>query len=370
MTDFQNERARLADLEALLRQKKHDEAIALGTELIEQYPDSFLIRLQLARALKESSSLLRAESVLSVMESRYGDNITFLIERGDLLRRLVRLSDAEKDYQKILFLDPFNSKAKAALDEIQSERKNQSEVAFEVVDYRRAEFKDDQTVPELILKTDEEPEPVAYEPVIDLDAEPDSDPFFNPVDRAAEPDSFDEDKGAAPYFNEEPQVELEERVETENFELEASHPPISTYVDNGVSDNWIQVDIAASGQDTDPQPEIEGQPMQISDLEEDGSFEDEDPPVLESEMESESSDLSSQNHEMGFVTESAAKLYAQQGLYTEALAIYERLGQISYPEKYSHQVDKIKHKISAERQLVYFKKLLTHMTADRGSYFV
>lgn len=285
MTDFQNERARVAELETLLRQGKVEESVALGSELIEEYPDSFLIRLHLARALKENGALLRAETVLSALDNRYGDNITFLIERGDLRRRLGRPDEAIQDYQKILFLDPFNNKVKSILEEIESERKTQQNTAFEeVVDYRSPAFRDDQTVPEMVLKPEAEEEIISYEPVIDLDAEPENESFFHPVSS----------------------LEEEEEQEADSFQM------------------------------------------------------DEEPPQ----------ETSVAGHEMGFVTESAARLYAQQGLYKEALSIYEQLNQMSEDEKYLRQIDTLKSRIASERQLEYFKKFLSHFTSDRGSYFV
>jgi tetratricopeptide (TPR) repeat protein len=348
--------------------------VALGTELIEQYPDSFLIRLQLARALKEGQALLRAETVLSFMSARYGDNITFLIERGDVLRRLGRLGDAEADFQKILFLDPFNTKARAALEEIQAEQKTQGDVAFEVVDYSRAEFKDDQTVPELFLKTDKVPEPVAYEPVIDLDAEPENDSFFNPVDRPPEEDVADEESALIPRIEDEPQVELDEEPLMDAFGSVEADLDFSSAQDQP-HDRWIQVDIAAAPQEPPPSDFRESEPPSepvfdsFQDMESKKEPQAEPEPELFSEPKPEPVGTS-MNHEMGFVTESAARLYAQQGLYVEALAIYERLGQVSNPEKYHPQMARIKGKISAERQLAYFKKMLTQFTTDRGSYFV
>ncbi len=309
----------MSELEALLRQGKLEEAVALGTELVEEYPDSFLIRLQLARALKENNGLLRAESVLSALDSRYGDNITFLMERGDLLRRLGRLDEAEQDYEKILFLDPFNSKVKRALEEIQADRKQGNSVAFEVVDYSSDEFRDDQTVPELIMKTEPEAEFVSYEPVLDLDAEPENEQFFNPV-------SYDPPDDREPSFS--------ELAGAEEWHAPYVDEPAETVSDKRSDDDWIQVDIA-------PPPETAA-----------------------------ALDSLSVGHESGFVTESAARLYAQQGLYREALSIYERLGQMSSADKYRDQRKIIKGKIAAERQLDYFKKMLTHFTGDRGSYFV
>jgi len=297
VTDFHNERTRLSELEALVRQGKLEEAVALGLELVEDYPDSFMIRLHLARALKESNALLRAESILSVLDSRYGDNITFLIERGDLLRRLGRLGEAQKDYEKILFLDPFNNKVKRALEEVQAEVAEHKDVAYEVVDYSSEAFRDDQTVPELILNTESKSDFVSYEPIIDLDAEPENEQFFNPV----------------------------------SSDQEEIPSPVGLTDDDG---GWIQIDIS-------PPPEPEAMI--------------ETPPS---------------GYETGFVTESAARLYAQQGLYNEALSIYERLGKMATEDKYRRQTDLIKSRIVAERQLDYFQKMLSHLTIDRGPYFV
>jgi len=321
VTDFQNERARVAELETLLRQGKVDESVALGTELIEEYPDSFLIRLHLARALKENNALLRAETVLSVLDTRYGDNITFLMERGDLLRRLGRLDDARLDYQKILFLDPFNNKVKTILEEIEAEKLTQENAAFEVVDYRSPAFRDDQTVPEIVMKTEEKEELVSYEPVIDLDSDPENETFFNPV---------------GPETDEE---------EPKAFVAE--------------SDEQRRIEIVS---ETDPEEEVTGQSK-----EEEGWIQVE----LSSPTETEAGqEVPSGNHEMGFVTESAARLYAQQGLYTEALSIYERLSQMTGDDKFLGQINGIKQRIASERQLDYFKKLLSHFTSERGSYFV
>lgn len=323
MTDFHNERAHLAELEGLLRQGKLDEAVALGSDLVEQYPESFLIRLHLARALKENNNLLRAETVLSAIGNRYGDNITFLIERGDLLRRLGRLEEAEQDYQKILFLDPFNSRIKTALEEIRSDQETASEAAFEVVDYSGEGFRDDQTVPELIVKEHEEPAEISYEPVLDLDAEPENEQFFNPV----KSESADEEDDLR-LFDESPETGATELSlpEVESKDTDDLEKP---------DDGWIQVDIS---------------------------------PPQEAEAPEAPATLS--NHEAGFVTESAARLYAQQGLYREALSIYERLGQLGSPDKYRQQIGKIKRRIVAERQLHYFQNMLTHFNGERGSYLV
>jgi hypothetical protein len=62
-----------------------------------------------------------------------------------------------------------------------------------------------------------------------------------------------------------------------------------------------------------------------------------------------------------FITESAAKLYIDQGLYNNAIVIYEKLLKKSKEEKYSERIIKIKRSQKIIQKLESFSKLIKNM---------
>lgn len=118
MEDLKSERDQLAKLESLRQEKKYKEFFKTAEETINYFPDSYPVRFLYAEALIENKRLNEAESVLKELMLNYPDNINLLLEFGKLTFKLEKYDEAGECFNKILFLDPFNDQAKELLVKI------------------------------------------------------------------------------------------------------------------------------------------------------------------------------------------------------------------------------------------------------------
>jgi hypothetical protein len=67
------------------------------------------------------------------------------------------------------------------------------------------------------------------------------------------------------------------------------------------------------------------------------------------------------NEEPGFVTESAAELYVEQGLLMDAVAIYEKLYDSRKEERFLSKIEELKRVMVNQRKIQVLNELLIHI---------
>lgn len=295
MIDLKKERDRLADLEILFNEKRYPEALSFAKEISKEFPSSFHIKLLHARILKELNKLDEAENLLKEEVSNFPDNVNLLLEVGDIYSKKGEYNLATEYYNKVMFIDPFNLKAKELIektDEIRKKKVVRAEFSADSITYKEEENKnlDDTNI-----------------------SEPEKEAEDNPV------------------------IEVEETVEQKELEED-----ILKFEENkGELKEIVYEDIKINQKVND----------QISDFKIDEE-------ILEKKMDDTIDEISFGEE---FITESAAKLYIDQGLYNNAIVIYEKLLKKSKEEKYSERIIKIKKSQKIIQKLERFSKLIQNM---------
>jgi len=171
MADYKSERIQLNILEKFLKEKNFSEALILGDKLIADFPASFPVRLYYTRILKGLNRLTEAESSLGELNRSFPDNLTILLEMGDLLFRQKRYEESLAYFKKVLFLDSFNTEARANVTELQRrlETKTLEKLEDTLVEMRMAE---PETAPPVMHAADDEKPD--EEPEIDIEVDRDS----------------------------------------------------------------------------------------------------------------------------------------------------------------------------------------------------
>jgi len=124
--NVKDEKSQLKALEDLYKQRRFSDALIEARRMKDDFPRSFHIRFLYVKILKEVNRLAEAEDTLREMLLIYPNNLNVLLELGKLFVQRTKFEEALEQYNKILFLDPFNSEAKAAIDRINLIKKNQA----------------------------------------------------------------------------------------------------------------------------------------------------------------------------------------------------------------------------------------------------
>ncbi|MCP5050174.1 MAG: hypothetical protein GY940_23615 [bacterium] len=156
MADIKNERLQLEALENLFSQERFSEALNLAKKLSEEFPGSFPIKLIHVKTLKELNRLGDADEMLEELTLTYPNNLNLLAESGNLAVKRNKFDEAIEFYNKILFLDPFNSEAKEAIDKITAIKNNgfgsssqgESERKLDFISYQSQKLNSEDTLPE------------------------------------------------------------------------------------------------------------------------------------------------------------------------------------------------------------------------------
>ncbi len=119
MANFQNEREQLAQLEFLFQQKKFAEGMDQTDLVLHQFPASFQLKFLKFRFLKELQKTGEALQLLREMHVMFGDNIMVLKELADLHFQHKQFPESLVYYNKLLFLDSFNSHAQERVRQLQ-----------------------------------------------------------------------------------------------------------------------------------------------------------------------------------------------------------------------------------------------------------
>jgi tetratricopeptide (TPR) repeat protein len=154
MADLKNEKIQQQALESLFAQKRFPEALTMAEKLTADFPDSYHINILYVKVLTELNRLGDAEDAAKNLMQIYPDNINLLSEMGTICLKLNKYDDAIEYYNKILFLDPFNTAAKETIDKISSLKKT-----AETREDKPADFMSYQSE-KMIARQDTAPEPV------------------------------------------------------------------------------------------------------------------------------------------------------------------------------------------------------------------
>ena len=279
MDELKKEKELLADLEILFNEKRYAEALSFAKEISKEFPFSFQIKLLHAKILKELNKLDEAENLLKEEISNFPDNVNLLLEIGDVYSKKEEYNLATEYYNKVMFIDPFNSKAKGfieKIDEIRKKKAVRAGFSADSITYEKEEIKgtDETNISEPEKDTTNERAVEAEETLKQRES--------------------GEDKEILKFQEDGKEVE---EITDEDIKVDQE-------IDNQFSD--LRIDKEISGKKMDDTINEVG-------------FGDE------------------------FVTESAAKLYVDQGLYDNAIGIYEKLFKKSQGKKYSEKIKKIKN---------------------------
>lgn len=334
-----DEKDQIEAIEKLIREEKLEEAVDLCEKAMADFPTSFQIKITYGKILMDLTRYPDSERVLGDLLRSYPDNLNLLGEMGKLYFRCDQGERSLEYFNKILFLDPFNDTAKDYVEKIKAGDKDEPAVREDTVAEEDLDLDDEPPIrepssPELLS-----PEPRdSVGPIISLDdmAPPkvEDATFDEPLDSPEPPeDTQVEPPAAAPEEAPVPPPPVEEApaVPPEPvIEMAFAEPP-------SPAPEPLELDI---DQPEPPAPVTEAAP----------------PPAPEMPAEAETAPEEAEKDD--FITESAAELYQKQGLYDEALTIYEKLYAVEKLEKYLTKIQQLKRKRVLDRQIQALNEFL------------
>ncbi len=337
MADLLNEKDQLIALEKLFNEEKYEEGVELSEQLLKKFPESFLIRFMTSKLLRATGNLTEAEDILSDLISTHDNHLNLLLEIGGLSLDLKKYSQALDYYNKALFLDPFNSQAREAVRELQQKSGTNEAVEpgiQEAVTREKAKWKAD-TLPEEEISNildnslaEGEEEDDLTEDSIQMEEE-EINPSIPGVDES---------------YVEEDQIKVETAPDKVSQDVEESLMPDPVFVGSGPEKSGDEV----STED-------------VADLFVDSAAAQKSDTVTTQVPKTESGDE--------FITESAAELYLSQGLYEEALYIYEKLYQNHKDDKFLAKVNELKSKSIFQKKIRALTVFL-NIIQERGGEIV
>lgn len=337
-----NEKDQLMALEKLLKEQKMAAALELANRLLKEFPESFQIRFAHAKALRATGQLEQAETALEKLYGDHRGHLNLLLEMAHLSRDLKKHSQARDYYSQALFIDPFNNQAKTALAELDKikEKSDQTSPGSEAASFRQAYEQEKRkwqtdTLPEEEIgkildegrwgDDGEQDEPITHDSIRVEDEIESLKPSIPGVDEAYVPLEA---------------VRVESRKTAADPALEQSLMPDPDFLGKETEEDDERVttdDLADSltGREEDRKPTVastrrppEPEPAETGPIEAGA--------VLEGDE---------------FVTESAARLYLSQGLYEEALYIFEKLNRRQPREQYARQIEELKSKCHCQKKI-------------------
>lgn len=382
MADLKQEKEQLASLENLFWQRKFSEAAELAETLHREYPHSFQINFLYVKILKELKRWQESESVLTRLMESFPDNVSILQEWADVCVHLDKSDEAREYYNKILFLDPFNVNAKEALNRLESARSQPDADEPSTADKIPPKADEaDMSLTTNVYKT-VEPKKESAKPKAEAGPAKPSKWSISKGDTLPEdtlPDAFLDNiaREIQKSRRKEPVQPEEKEILKEKFER---------------TDDDIQIEIEDLNE-APPVPEVtepksDDQKPELSDM---GGLEDfekvdwdkefgqsaasESQTVSQSRddeeesMEEDETDGTSGEGDLEFVTESAAELYLSQGLYEEAIGIYQKIYNLSQDERFLRKMREVRTLLVHQRtiqKLTEFLKLIQ----KKGEHFV
>ena len=398
MEDLKNERIQLRALETLFAQKRFSDAFTFAEKLTSDYPNSYHIGFIYVKILKELNRLQEAEAAALKLIPLSPDNINLLSELGIIYLKLNKYDESYDYFNKVLFLDPFNNEARESMDKIKDLKKINSgdqdsspdivsqRVNFEAVEPGKEPDEGDEGIEfaepieptepvEAVesIETGEFIEPVEPPSIIPMTPmtpitfmtpetpeipetpETPMEKFENMQDMQDMQDMQEvQDVQAMSEMSE--MLEMSEMSEMTGIVKAAEIAEIEGITEMpGVVDVAEEMDFMGTGtQPVDPYADFYNEEI-VESEEENGPVKEVVPETAQVIAMDEAGDASE------FVTESAAILYLSQGLYDDALNIYEKLYATSKEGRYLLKVKQLKaHRIGLEkiRRLNEFLRLI------------
>lgn len=314
MANFQNEREQLLLLENLFKQKQFAAGLAQIEAVLPQFPASFQLKFLHVKFLKELQKIDQALRALLEMYARFGDNLLILKEMADLNFQQKRYPESLLYYNKVLFLDSFNSYAQDRVKQIQGLLE---EGVFERLADTQIEMRVDDTKAAAAAKTAPAPEITMEEPI-------------RPTAEAK--------TAQVPVITFGEPITLVDAAKTasapEIIVTKPTAPPTAA--------KTVPVPEITFAEPTEPEVLVEGKPLPDHD------------------------------RSLNFETESAAELYFKQGLFNESLAIYKKLFEKTGNTDYFLRIKAILLLLSNEKssQVVARLQRFLELIQQRGSQFV
>lgn len=312
-----SEREGLDRLESLFKEEDFKEASAFASDLREKYPSSFQIGFLNYKILVHLERYSDSENILDELLKLYPENINLLLEKGELLVGRGKTAESKLFFDKVLFLDPFNSKAKEGVDRIKSGESGSS-AGFEKHNIEKGVLEDTMKEADLerFMKEDasEGSEP---EDELDISMSESGIGFSTNMEKLI----------SSPPSGEEISLLVEEK--------------------ENISDEIVKT----SGKVESALEELDKfSKADINDLELLTESE-------ELEKESEVEEVNNVDDE-AFVTESAALLYLKQGLYDDARNVYIKLYKGSDENLFMKKINKVKRVEKTEQKIIVLEGFL------------
>jgi len=345
-TDNISEREGLERLENLVRENNLKEASAFASDLRDHHPSSFQIGFLYYGILVKLERYSESEEVLDELLKLYPENINLLLEKGELLIGRGKKAESKLFYDKVLFLDPFNEKAKEGVERAKGIESGDS--AGEGPKVRKSDVLED-TMKESDLerfmdeKEHEEesdiiPEaPVEEEEPLNISLSEEESGFNTSLE------SMSSVEKSPSLSSDEVRPSREPTVKTENI------PGPVEMDDTGVPEKEDNTAVPEPGTETAGKVE-----SALDDLDRFSSSDAGELGLAGEKSEPEEKAAK----EDAFVTESAALLYLKQGLFEDAKHVYGKLYKGSNDHLFQEKIEKIKRIERANRKIIALEDFL------------
>ncbi|MEN8223275.1 MAG: hypothetical protein ABFR36_08455 [Acidobacteriota bacterium] len=357
-TENISEREGLERLENLVRGKSYKEASAFALDLRDRFPASFQIGFLYYGILVKLESYSESESVLDELLKLYPENINLLLEKGELLIGRGKTAESKLFFDKVLFLDPFNDKAKEGVDRTKvvesgaskepekNQRKNSIlEDTMKESDLERFMSESDDESEDIDKMSVEDPEEE-----LDISLSESGMGFSTGLDNLLEPD-VPVGETESPVEEKEQEILPSRQDTVKTVDVETSPVPDDTGIPEKVDSTEIPVEEEkAFGKVESALEELNKfSSSDINDLGLDENVtEKEEVPVEDPGV----------SDEDAFATESAALLYLKQGLYEDAKNVYSKLYKGSNEDLFVEKVDKIERVEKANMKIIALEGFL------------
>ncbi len=358
MADIKSEKEELMALEDLFRQKRFSNALGIAKKASSDFPNSYPIKFLYARTLKELNKLAEAEEVLKELMLVYPNNIKLLLESGNLALLRNKFDESKEYYNKILFLDPFNTEAKNSIEKINVIKKGGlvRKGKGDFVSYQDEKLQTADTLPEFdsrklleILGEEPPPPPPPPPPAPEMEEE---------IPGMSEIPAADINEIGTPDL-------FQENTQEPGREVTEIPAPIPSREEINPSPSR-EVEIP----EIPPLPDLEKEPEEMEEAIENQEPEEEMEPAMENQEPIEKMEEAGEPwqededpaiEETGFVTESAAQLYLKQGLLDDALVIYKKLYNSRKEEKFLSRITQLKQLIITQKKIRVLNELLEYL---------
>jgi tetratricopeptide (TPR) repeat protein len=367
-----SQRERLQLAETLFQEKKYVDAFPLVERLYLERPSSFQTKLLFGRVLKELNRRVEAEKILHELDIQYPNNLNVLIELATYHHRLGNVEESIEYFNKVLFLDPYNTLAKDRLQKIQEIKKNQVAEKLEdtltefwdVSHASRDELKKEAVFPEVHVPAGIEADDIQVRDDIgEIQEQPLADepmPHSLSVDSSFEKQAQDEFSSLFATADP-PLEEAQGNPDKTEYGTRPGMQPEPMVDDSIPADFGGLFDMSDEEEPAEPTTDDLTQVKTVADLDA-----EDDLPMVQATVPAKKK--LGDTADIEFETESAADLYFRQGLYREAQKIYKKLYLHTSDEKYFAKLNEIANIQSRTKEYEVIDRLtkLMNLLQEKG----